>query len=82
MTERDKQRLNELEEKTAYLLARQDKQAAQMNQIMARLTYIEARQHRIMKELGLEADKLDSLQAAQDDAKAINLAAVPIHRLN
>jgi len=79
MTDRDKQRLDELEEKTAYLLARQDEQATQMSQIMARLTYIEARQNKIMKELGLEPDKLDT---CQEDAKAINLAAIPTHRLN
>ena len=79
MNDRDKQRLDELEEKTAYLLARQDEQATQMSQIMARLAYIEARQYRIMKELGLEPDKVDT---AQEDAKTINLAAALSHRLN
>lgn len=82
MTDRDKQRLDELELKTAYLLARQDEQDAKMNQIIARLTYIEARQYRILKELGIEPDKLDTPQTAQADAKAINLTAIPEQRLN
>ena len=82
MTEREKQRLNELEEKTAYLLARQDEQDAKMNQIIARLTYIEARQYRLMKELGIEPENMDTLQTAQDDAKAINLTRISELRLN
>ncbi len=82
MTDRDKQRLDELEVKTAYLLARQDEQDARMNQLMARLVYVETRQYRLMKELGIEPDKLDSPQTAQADAKAINLTAIPEQRLN
>lgn len=82
MTDRDKQRLDELEEKTAYLLQRQDEQDYRMSQILARLAYIEARQHRLMKELGIEPDKLDTVRAAQDDAKAINLTVIPELRLN
>ena len=82
MTDRDKQRLNELEEKTAYLLQRQDEQDSRMNQILARLAYIEARQHRLMKELGIDPEKLDTVQTAQDDAKAINLAVISELRLN
>ena len=82
MTARDKQRLDELELKTAYLLARQDEQDAKMNQIIARLVYVEARQYRILKELGIEPDKLDTPQAAQADAKAINLTVIPEQRLN
>ncbi|GAB4026697.1 hypothetical protein [Spirosoma gilvum] len=82
MTDRDKQRLNELEEKTAYLLARQDEQETRMSQLIARLTYIEARQYRIMKELGMDPDKIDSPQAALDDSKAINLTRIPEQRLN
>ncbi|GAB2597407.1 hypothetical protein [Spirosoma areae] len=82
MTDRDKQRLDELEVKTAYLLARQDEQDAKMNQIMARLTYIEARQYRLMKEIGIEPANIDTPQAAQDDAKAINLTHIPEQRLN
>lgn len=82
MTDRDKQRLDELEAKTAYLLARQDEQDARMNQLMARLVYVETRQYRLMKELGIEPDKLDSPQTAQADAKAINLTAIPEQRLN
>ena len=56
MTERDKQRLDELEMKTAYLLARQDEQTAKMHQITARLVYIEARQYRLMKEIGIDPE--------------------------
>ncbi|WP_020596997.1 hypothetical protein [Spirosoma panaciterrae] len=82
MTDRDKQRLNELEEKTAYLLARQDEQETRMSQLIARLTYIEARQYRIMRELGMDPDKIDSPQAALDDAKTINLTRIPEQRLN
>lgn len=82
MNERDKQRLDELEMKTAYILARQDEQDAKMNQIMTRLIYVEARQHRLMKELGIEPDKIDTIQAALDDAKTINLTNNVDHRLN
>ena len=82
MTDRDKQRLDELAAKTAYLLQRQDEQDYRMNQILARLTYIEARQHRLMKELGIVPEKLDNLQTAQDDAKAINLTVLSELRLN
>ncbi|GAB4048049.1 hypothetical protein [Spirosoma foliorum] len=82
MTDRDKQRLDELEVKTAYLLARQDQQEAKMSQIMARLVYLEARQYRLMKELGIQPEKLDTPQTAQDDAQAINLTSIPEQRLN
>ncbi|AUD05083.1 hypothetical protein [Spirosoma pollinicola] len=82
MTDREKQRLSELEEKTAYILKRQDEQETRMSQILARLTYIESCQHRLMKQLGIKPDTLDTLQAAQDDAKAINLTALPEQRLN
>ncbi|WP_461100569.1 hypothetical protein [Spirosoma koreense] len=82
MSERDKQRLDELELKTAYLLARQDEQDARMNQLIARLVYLEARQYRILKKLGIEPENLDTPQTAQDDAQAINLTAIPVQRLN
>jgi hypothetical protein len=82
MTDRDKQRLDELEVKTAYLLQRQDEQDTRMNQIIARLIYIESCQYRLMKQLGIEPDKLDTIQAARDDAKTINLTAIPDQRLN
>ena len=82
MSDRDKQRLDELEVKTAYLLARQDEQDVKMNQIIARLVYVEARQYRILKELGIDTDKLDTSQTAQADAKAINLTNIPEQRLN
>ena len=82
MSDRDKQRLDELEVKTAYLLARQDEQDVKMNQIIARLVYVEARQYRILKDLGIDPDKLDTSQTAQADAKAINLTTIPEQRLN
>lgn len=82
MSDRDKQRLDELEVKTAYLLARQDEQDAKMNQIIARLVYVEARQYRILRELGIEPAQLDTPQTAQADAKAINLTTIPEQRLN
>ena len=82
MTDRDKQRLDELEVKTAYLVARQDEQEARMNQILARLVYIESRQYRLMKELGIEPDKLDTVETAKNDAATINLTVIPEQRLN
>ncbi len=82
MTDRDKQRLDELEVKTAYLLARQDEQDAKMSRIMARLAYVEARQYRLMKELGIEPTTIDTTQTARDDAKTINLTVIPEQRLN
>ncbi len=82
MTDREKERLTELEERTAYILKRQDEQEARMSQILARLTYIESCQYRLMKQLGIKPDTLDSLQAAQEDAKAINLTAISEQRLN
>lgn len=82
MTDRDKQRLEELEVKTAYLLARQDEQTARMHQINARLTYIEARQHRLMREIGIDPEKIDTVEAAQSDAKAINLLIISEQRWN
>ncbi|MBD2705104.1 hypothetical protein IC229_31060 [Spirosoma sp. BT702] len=82
MTDRDKQRLDELELKTAYILARQDEQDAKLNQIIARLTYVEARQYRLMKELGIDPNNVDTYQTAQDDAKALTAMAAMGHRLN
>ena len=82
MTDRDKQRLDELEMKTAYLLARQDEQSAKMHQITARLAYIESRQYRLMKEIGIKPENLDTPEAARTDAQAINLLAIPEQRWN
>ena len=82
MTDRDKQRLDELEMKTAYLLARQDEQTAKMHQISARLTYIEARQYRLMKQIGIDPEKLDTAEAAKADAQAINLLIISEQRWN
>ena len=53
-----------------------------MNQLIARLVYVEARQYRLLKELGIDPGKLDTPQTAQADAKAINLTAIPEQRLN
>ena len=82
MTDRDKQRLDELEEKTAYIMARQDQQDAKMNGILARLAYIEAKQYRIMKKLGIEPDQIETPDIALEDAKAINLSRLADERLN
>ncbi|AQG81887.1 hypothetical protein [Spirosoma montaniterrae] len=82
MNDRDKQRLDELELKTALLMARQDEQEAKLQQLALKLAYIEARQHRILKELGMPADQVDSLQAALDDARALNLITIPQQRWN
>lgn len=68
--------------KTAYLMARQDEQTAKMHQITARLVYIEARQHRLMKEIGIDPEKIDTIEAAKADAQAINLLAIPEQRWN
>jgi hypothetical protein len=82
MTKREKQRLEELELKAAYLAARVDEQEIQSNQIMARLVYLEAQQHRIMKEMGIDPEQFATPLTAQEDAKAINLTAVPRIRWN
>lgn len=82
MTDRDKQRLDELETKTAYLLARQDEQTVKMHLISARLAYIEARQYRLMKEIGIDPEKIDTTDAAKADAQAINLLTIPEQRWN
>jgi len=80
MNDRDLQRLNELEEKTAYIMARQDQQETKLAQIAARLIYIEAKQNRIMRELGMDA--VDSVETALTDAHTINLTALTDSRLN
>ena len=82
MTDRDKQRLDELEVKTAYLMARQEEQTAKMHQINARLTYIEARQYRLMEEIGIDPEKLDTSETAKADAQAINLLIISEQRWN
>ncbi len=82
MTERDKQRLDELEMKTAWLLARQDEYTAKMHQMTARLVYLEACQYRLMKEIGMDPEKMDTPRVAQSDAQTINLLAIPNLRWN
>lgn len=82
MNDRDLQRLNELEEKTAYIMARQDQQETNLTRIAARLIYIEAKQNRIMRELGMDPDAIDSVETAIADAHSINLTALTNSRLN
>ncbi len=82
MNARDLQRLNELEVKTAYIMARQEQQEANMARIMARLTYIEAKQNHIMRELGMDPGTIDSIETALADARTINLTLLTDLRLN
>ena len=82
MTDRDKQRLDELEEKTAYIMARQDQQDAKMNRIIVRLTYLEAKQYRIMKKLGMDPEQVETPETALEDAQLINLSRLADERLN
>jgi len=82
MNDRDLQRLNELEEKTAYIMARQDQQETKLAQIAARLIYIEAKQNRILRELGMNPEAIDSIETALADARTINLTALTDSRLN
>ncbi|GAB3979295.1 hypothetical protein GCM10028806_44310 [Spirosoma terrae] len=77
----DHERIDELERKVALLQAKQDEQTSRLNQVVSRLTFLEARQYRIMKELGMEASDLESPAVAQNDAQEI-LRTIPIHRLN
>ena len=82
MNDRDLRRLNELEEKTTYIMARQEQQEARLARISARLIYIEAKQNRIMRELGMNPDFIDSIETARADAHSINLTALTDSRLN
>ena len=82
MNDRDLQRLNELEEKTAYIMLRQDQQDTRLAQIAARLIYIEAKQNRILRELGMDPETIDSIETALADARSINLTALTDSRLN
>lgn len=82
MNDRDQQRLHELERRTAYLLARQDEQLANLHRLMARLAYVEACQHRLMKQLGIEPGELATYQTALDDARTLNQLLRSEPRLN
>lgn len=77
----DQERIDELERKVAILQARQDEQTTRLNQVVSRLTYLEARQYRLMKELGIEPSALESPAIAQTDAQEI-LRTIPVYRLN
>ncbi len=82
MTNYEKQRLDELEAKADYLLARQDQQDVQMKQMIARLVYLETRLHRLMQELEIDPELIESLQTIKNDARAINMAQIPFQQLN
>jgi hypothetical protein len=82
MTNYEKQRLDELEAKADYLLARQDQQDVQMKQMIARLVYLETRLHRLMQELEIDPEFIESLQTIKNDARAINIAQIPFQQLN
>ncbi|QIP17411.1 hypothetical protein G8759_34615 [Spirosoma aureum] len=77
----DHERIDELERKVALLQAKQDEQTTRLNQVVSRLTFLEARQYRLMKELGIEPTALESPTVAQTDAQEI-LRTIPVHRLN
>ena len=82
MTNYEKRRLDELEAKADYLLARQDKQDVQMNKMIARLVYLETRLYRLMQELDIDPELIESLQTIKNDARAINMAQIPFQQLN
>jgi hypothetical protein len=82
MTNYEKKRLDELEAKADYLLARQDQQDVQMNQMITRLVYLETRLYRLMQELEIDPDLIESLQTIKNDARAINMAQLPFQQLN
>ena len=82
MTNYEKRRLDELEAKADYLLARQDQQDVQMSQMIARLVYLETRLYRLMQELEIDPELIESLQTIKNDARAINMAQIPFQQLN
>ena len=82
MTNYEKQCLNKLEAKADYLLARQEQQDIQMKQMVARLVYLETRLHRLMQELDIDPELIESLQTIKNDARAINMAQLPFQQLN
>jgi hypothetical protein len=82
MTNYEKRRLDELEAKADYLLARQDQQDVQMKQMIARLVYLETRLYRLMQELDIDPELIESLQTIKSDARAINMAQIPFQQLN
>ena len=82
MTNYEKRCLHELEAKADYLLARQAKQDAQMNQMITRLVYLETRLYRLMQELEIDPELIESLQTIKNDVRAINMAQLPFQQLN
>jgi len=77
----DHERIDELERKVALLQAKQEEQNIRLNQVVSRLTFLEARQYRILKELGIEPTSLESTAIAQTDAQEL-LRTIPVQRLN
>ncbi|WP_338872973.1 hypothetical protein WBJ53_29325 [Spirosoma sp. SC4-14] len=77
----DHERIDELERKVALLQAKQEEQTIRLNQVVSRLTFLEARQYRILKELGIEPTSLETPAIAQADAQEL-LRTIPVQRLN
>ncbi|WP_018617668.1 hypothetical protein [Spirosoma luteum] len=82
MTDYEKRCLDELDAKADYLLARQDEQDVQMKHMIARLVFLETRLHRLMQELDIDPELIESLQTIKNDARAINMAQIPFQQLN
>ncbi|GAB3890713.1 hypothetical protein [Spirosoma agri] len=77
----DHERIDELERKVALLQTKQDEQETRLSQVLSRLTFLEARQYRLMRELGIEPTSLESPIVAQTDAQEL-LRTIPVDRLN
>ncbi len=77
----DHERIDELERQVAFLQAQQETHITRLNQVVARLTFLEVRQYRLLRELGITPAALDSLSTVQTDAQDV-LRTVPAHRLN
>ena len=79
MTEHE--RIDQLERKIAEIEAKQTANTTWLSQVTSRLVFLEARQQRLMKELGITPDDLENPSVAQADAQEL-LRAIPIYRLN
>ncbi|UHG90823.1 hypothetical protein [Spirosoma oryzicola] len=77
----DHERIDELERQVAFLQAQQETHITRLNQVLSRLTFLEARQYRLMRELGITPTMLDNTSTAQMDAQEI-LRTLPTNRLN
>lgn len=82
MTNYEKRCFDDLDAKADYLLARQEQQNVQMKQMLARLVLLETRLHRLMQELDIDPELIESLQTIKNDARAINMAQIPFQQLN